>query len=307
MARAPQVQRATELTREIYYSAKMLDTESKARGEGPITRKSLSNALKITAAVAKDIEVLLSYGKYVGTSENEISTVKKALVISDIHIPYHDDEALEVALHAAEVAKVDTIVLLGDVLDFYRISHFSKDPRRKSVNVEMEEGRGFLGELRARFPKARIVFYRGNHEMRLEKYICENAPELIDILEGLMQSRLGLHELGIEYITEPFRVGKLWMMHGHEKPGGFAAEHIPNVMWKYVHDNCLVGHYHRRQEKIFKKISGERYWVGALGYLGGPQDYAPLNQWSQGYAIVDFDESGRFHPHLFEIVEGRSY
>ena len=69
----------------------------------------------------------------------------------------------------------------------------------------------------------------------------------------------------------------------------------------------MVGHYHRRQEKIFKKISGERYWVGALGYLGGPQDYAPLNQWSQGYAIVDFDESGRFHPHLFEIVEGRSY
>lgn len=307
MAGIPQNQKASELTRDIYYSAKMLDTESRARGEGPITRKQLSSALKVTAAVAKDIEVLLHYGKYVGTTENEIAIVKKALVISDIHIPYHDDEALEVALHAAEAAKVDTIVLLGDVLDFYRISHFSKDPRRKSVNVEMEEGRGFLSELRARFPKARIVFYRGNHEMRLEKYICENAPELIDILEGLMQSRLGLHELNIEYVTEPFRSGKLWMMHGHEKPGGFAAEHIPNVMWKYVHDNCLVGHYHRRQEKIFKKISGERFWVGALGYLGGPQDYAPLNQWSQGYAIIDFDNSGRFHPHLFEIVEGKSY
>ena len=307
MAKKERAPKQEVLTREIYLAAHMLDAECKKRGEGPLPRRKLCDALCITSDVAKHIQTLLEYGKYVGTHAQIINHAQKALVISDIHIPYHDDEALEVALRAGEEAKVNTVVLLGDVLDFYRISRFSKDPRRKSVNLEMEEGRAFLNQLRSRFPKARIVFYRGNHEDRLQKYICDNAVEIVDMLDGLMQNKLGFHELNIEFRTEPFRIGKLWLMHGHEKPGGFAAEHIPNVMWKYVHDHCLVGHFHRRQEKIFKKISGERYWVGALGYLAGPQDYAYLNQWSHGYAIIDFEDSGRFHPHLYEIVDGVSF
>jgi predicted phosphodiesterase len=307
MAKSVKAPRQEMLTREIFLAAKMLDDESKKRGGGPIDKRKISEALCVTAAVAKDIITLLTYGKFLGAVEGCTAPAKKALIISDIHIPYHDSEALEVALQAGEKAKVDTVVLLGDVLDFYKISSFSKDPRRKSVNLEMSEGRAFLEQLRARFPKSPISFYRGNHEARLEKYICSNAVELVDMLDGIMQNKLGFHELGIEYHTEPYRLGRLWLMHGHEKPGGFGAEHIPNVMWKYVHDHCLVGHFHRRQEKIFKKISNERFWVGALGSLCGPQDYALLNQWSQGYAIIDFDANGRFHPHLFEIVEGQSY
>ena len=157
MAKKAKAPKQEVLTREIFYAAKLLDSESKKRGSGPISKKTLSDALCITAAVSRDILTLLQYGRFIGTSEGELHPAQKALVISDIHIPYHDDEALEVALKAGEKAKVDTVVLLGDVLDFYRISRFSKDPRRKSVTLEMEEGRAFLEQLRKRFPKARIV------------------------------------------------------------------------------------------------------------------------------------------------------
>ena len=300
-----------ELTRELFYAARTLEQESKKRGGAPLTRRQISSGLSVTNEVAKSIETLLQYGKYVTPASEETAVsaaiTQKALIISDLHIPYHDDEAIETALSAGEKAKVDTVVLLGDILDFYKISSFSKDPRRKSVNLEMEEGKAFLSELRKRFPKARIIYYRGNHEMRLEKYICDKATELVDMLEELMQNKLGFRELNIEYHTDPFRLGKLWLMHGHEKPGGYGAEHIPNVIEKYVRDHCLVGHYHRTQSKVYKRIDGSRYWIGALGYLGGPQDYAPLNQWGQGFAIIEFDEVGRFMPRLYEIVEGRIY
>jgi len=125
---------------------------------------------------------------------------------------------------------------------------------------------------------------------------------------NLLEEKLGLKELDIEYRSCPFRIGKLWFLHGHERPGGsYNPEYITNVIWKYVHDHFIVGHFHRNQEKVFKRIDGELYWGGAVGHLATTFEYAILNNWTQGFAIVKYDEQGRFKAEIKTIYNGEVY
>lgn len=56
---------------------------------------------------------------------------KRVLVMSDIHIPYHNITALTVALNYAKNEKPDAILLNGDALDFFGLSRFCKEPKKR--------------------------------------------------------------------------------------------------------------------------------------------------------------------------------
>lgn len=232
--------------------------------------------------------------------------MSRALVLADVHIPYEDKRALKIALDYAKTQGVDTIVLLGDVLDFYQISRFSKDPARKSLETEFREGLAFLTKLRHMWPEARIVYHRGNHELRLEDYIHSNAGKIASLTADLMQRHLCFEELHIEYKTEPWYLGKLLMIHGHELQGR-GGNNIPDVLWRQCAQSVICGHFHVQQEKIFRNYTGDRFWCGSVGMLSGPHDYAPVNRWTQGFAIIDTDSQGRFKVFLKEIHGGHVY
>lgn len=46
-------------------------------------------------------------------------SIKKLLILSDIHIPYHSIEAVESAINYGLEQGVDGVYLNGDILDFY--------------------------------------------------------------------------------------------------------------------------------------------------------------------------------------------
>jgi hypothetical protein len=58
------------------------------------------------------------------------------LVLSDVHIPYHDEDALTTALEWGLNNDVDTIILNGDIMDCYPVSSFVKGP----VNAHVKRG-----------------------------------------------------------------------------------------------------------------------------------------------------------------------
>jgi len=60
-----------------------------------------------------------------------ILDAKKLLVLSDIHIPYHSIEALSCAIEWGKKVKPDAILLNGDCLDFFGLSRYAKDPKKK--------------------------------------------------------------------------------------------------------------------------------------------------------------------------------
>lgn len=297
-----------KLSREIWNRAIMLEREFIRRGE-EISRLKIQDSFQISQAEAQHIIFALDNKDIIKSNPDVFQADgQRLLIISDLHFPFQDDLAVNAMLDYADEYRPDIIVLLGDVIDFYQISTFVKNPAKKSVKAEIEETKKFLTELRHRFPDARIIYKTGNHEDRLEKYIFQKAREIHDLISDLLPNELGLKDLKIEYMTEPFAIGKLWFLHGHEKPGGaYNPEYICNVIWQYVHDHFIVGHFHRKQQKTFKNISGDTFWTGALGYLAGEMDYAILNKWTQGFCTVDYSSNGHFRATNREILNGEIF
>ena len=54
----------------------------------------------------------------------------QTFVLSDIHIPFHDEVTLRRVFDCVVDAQPSNIVLLGDILDCYSISRFCKRPDR---------------------------------------------------------------------------------------------------------------------------------------------------------------------------------
>jgi hypothetical protein len=87
----------------------------------------------------------------------------RTLIISDLHFPYQDNKAIELALNYGLKKNVNCILINGDLLDMPNHSRFEKDWRMRSTFEEFEAVRQFLKSLRKAFPKAKIVFKEGNH------------------------------------------------------------------------------------------------------------------------------------------------
>ncbi|MFN9904203.1 MAG: metallophosphoesterase, partial [bacterium] len=84
--------------------------------------------------------------------------------MSDIHVPYHSISALTAAFDLIQKEKPDTILLNGDLIDFYGLSRFMKDPRKRSVAHELKATNELLDVL-SKFG-AKIVYKLGNHDER---------------------------------------------------------------------------------------------------------------------------------------------
>jgi predicted phosphodiesterase len=143
------------------------------------------------------------------------------LVLSDTHIPYHDKRAIELAVAEGRRRSVVGVLLNGDILDFYQISRFSRDPSRPRVKSEIEKGRQFIAWLRSQFPRAMIVFKEGNHDERLRTYLADRAPELFDLDDLELSRLLRASDAGVEWVGDRrvVMLGKLPVIHGHEYQG----------------------------------------------------------------------------------------
>jgi len=63
-----------------------------------------------------------------------IIKANRILLLSDIHIPYHSIQALTAVFDFAKHEKPDAILLNGDTLDFFGLSKFCKDPRKRKFS-----------------------------------------------------------------------------------------------------------------------------------------------------------------------------
>ena len=104
--------------------------------------------------------------------------------IADLHIPYENKPAVRKALEEIAKERPVKVVLGGDIVDFYAISHFRKDPARANqLQSELNQYHNFMKKLRT-VHKGALIYIIGNHERRMEKYLMEN-PELytLDVLK----------------------------------------------------------------------------------------------------------------------------
>tara|TARA_R110000823_G_C15876765_1_gene494654 strand:- start:93 stop:800 length:708 start_codon:yes stop_codon:yes gene_type:complete len=83
------------------------------------------------------------------------------LVISDLHIPYHHQNAFDFLKALKAKYKPDLIVNIGDELDCHAISMHDSNPDLYSAGDELRHSRVYIKELEKIFPQMKIV--HSNH------------------------------------------------------------------------------------------------------------------------------------------------
>lgn len=228
------------------------------------------------------------------------------LLLSDIHFPYQDNKALELALNYGLENNVNAIYLNGDTLDMYHSSRFVKDRRKRDLAGELEMGRAFLKTLQEMF-KCPIYFKIGNHEKRWEDFLRIQAPELLGIPYFQLETILRFREFGVTLIKDKqiAMAGKLPILHGHEWFGGFAPPVNPaRGLFLKAKQSSIIGHHHRTSEHTEKSLSGEVTTTWSTGCLCGLQpDYAPYNNYNHGFAHVTTDKDGGYHLKNIRIID----
>jgi hypothetical protein len=82
---------------------------------------------------------------------------KRALMISDVHVPYHDIDALKMALRHGKKLEADAVILNGDLCDFYSISFWDKDPRSHASERSVCRAAGAIADTLWRLGFRRIL------------------------------------------------------------------------------------------------------------------------------------------------------
>lgn len=217
-------------------------------------------------------------------------------VLCDPHFPYQDNATIYKFADECNRVGVQGILLNGDVLDAYYLSKHPKVSRGHRFRHEIDVGRQFMGWLRGRFPRIRIIYKEGNHDYRLRSFISEKAPELDDLEEVTIPSLLHLSKYGIDWVQDKrvINLGKLSVVHGHEFRGSGGVNPARWLMQRTL-ASTMTGHFHRPDEFYSVTIDREQigtFSVGCACYLH--PEYMPINQWSHGYAMVEILRDQRF-------------
>lgn len=240
---------------------------------------------------------------------HELGVVGRVGILSDVHVPFHDEVAVRAAVDHLGEAGVAAILLNGDVCDFYSISRWTKDPTKRDFSGELTACREFVAWLRETFPEIPIVLKAGNHEERWTHYIWQHAPELSSDRLTSLVAWLHLEQHQIQYVDEqrPVMLGKLPVLHGHELPKGIASPVNPaRGAWMRTKTSILTGHQHQTSGHSEPNMWHEETFCWSTGCLCDlTPEYARVNKWNHGAAIVTVHDDGEYDVENFRISGGK--
>lgn len=257
-----------------------------------------------------------AFGKIPEPIKDEWKTVDfrgpmSALILGDLHIPYHDANFIDKAVQYGRKNKIDFVLLNGDIMDFYAVSKWQTDPRKRNFKGELESTLDLLRYVRSKFKKSRIVYKLGNHEERYESYMFCKAPELLDVPAFQVERLLEFDKLGIECVRDkmPILLGKLHVLHGHEFRFNIQNPVNPaRGMFLRAKASLICNHFHRSSSHSEKTMEDSviTCWSAGCGCNMHP-DYMPLNSWNLGMARVEIDARGAFRVNNLRFVDGQFY
>lgn len=233
----------------------------------------------------------------------------KWLVLADLHVPYYRKEELILTLQWARKQKVDGIILLGDIADFYSVSWWVRDPRRRNFSRDRDALLAVLGVIRSIFPKQPIIYKVGNHEERLERYLRVKAPELIGTELFNFERIIEAQRFGIKTIADrrALKLDRLYLIHGHEfGQGSYNPVNPARTLYLRGKEIALCAHYHQTSQETDRSLADifTSCWsVGCLCDLH--PEYRPFNNWNYGFAVID--ATGDFVVDNKKIINGQIY
>lgn len=232
------------------------------------------------------------------------------LLISDLHIPYHNIDAITIALEYGVANNVNTIFINGDLIDNHQVSKFESDPKKRSVKQEFDATKEFLRVLRNVFPNAEIYWLKGNHCIRWEKFLLMKVREIWDDEYFSLEQRLRLNEERVHLLDDKVLVkaGKLSISHGHHIFKGIFSPVSPaRGAFMKAKQSIIVGHLHRASHHPEIDLDGKVISCWSTGCLCELRpNYSPLVSNSQhGFAHIVIENGGDYTVKNFQIINGK--
>ena len=232
------------------------------------------------------------------------------LLISDLHIPYHNIPAITIALNYGKKEKVNTIFINGDLIDCHSVSKFESDPKKRSIKEEFDATKEFLFQLRKAFPKALIYWLKGNHCIRWEKFLYSKVREIWDDDYFFLEERLQLNSVGVKILDDKVLVkaGKLSITHGHHIfKGAFTPVNPSRGAFLKAKQSLIVGHLHRPSHHPETDLDGKIISCWSTGCLCELRaDYSPLvGNTMHGFAHIQIAKDGDYTVKNYSIINGK--
>ena len=181
---------------------------------------------------------------------------KSILVISDQHAPYHHIDTLDFLAEIKKKYKPDTVVNIGDEMDWHSISFHDKHPGLYSPSHELEVAREFFKNLEKLFPKQYVMdsnhgslVFRKATRHGLPHEVFTSYNKMIGVGKGWTW-----HE---DLILKASNGQKIYFCHGKYKD-------VLKVAQQY--GMCTVqGHYHTQFKIDYWSNPNELLWGMQVG------------------------------------------
>lgn len=187
----------------------------------------------------------------------------RVLVIPDLHEPVTHPGALAFCQDLLEQWRCDTVIFIGDVVDWHGISFHARHPSAPGVKEEYGLAKERIARWVEAFPEAMVCI--GNHDERPERLAASVniPPEFIMSYQAMWDCPKW------EWASHHF-IDDVYYFHGKKKSGMYPAA---NVMRKQGM-SVVMGHCHSRANIVSMTNPFRRFFAMDTGCLVDDRAYA---------------------------------
>lgn len=238
--------------------------------------------------------------------------MKLIVCISDLQVPYHDKRAVKNVASFIKAVKPDTVVSVGDEMDFQTISRWAQGTPLEYERT-IDRDRNATVQVLEDLKVDHVI--RSNHTDRLFNTVMMRAPGLLSLPELELPNFLRFPELGIKYHKNPYELAPGWLlMHGDEgnvsQNGGTTALNLA----KRTGMSVVCGHTHRmgltHHSESFMGRETRTLWGMEVGNLMDAKQASYLkggiSNWHQGFGVLWVDGK-KVTPQLIPIERDGSF
>lgn len=177
-----------------------------------------------------------------------MSKAKSILVISDMHHPYAHPDCLAFLKACKKKFSPDTIVCIGDEVDFHALSYHDSNPDLPAAGDELNQAIEALKPIYKLFPKVTVI--ESNHgSMVLRKALTGGIPtkalrsynEVLDAPKGWRW---------VDDLILDTDLGPIYFCHGKSAaPGRLASQYGMSTVQGHYHERAQV-HYISTPERL---------------------------------------------------------
>jgi len=244
--------------------------------------------------------------------------MKRVLVYGDVHFPYHDEKALNILYKYMSEYKPNIVVMNGDIVDFYSISEWDKNPHHFDIQYEIDLAKDHFNKVRKIVgKKTKIYFLEGNHEARLQRYVYKHSElDGLDVLNltslfNFKQYNINFKGVDIDYWKKDnghLQLGDVLIMHGDNRLNGassskYSGYSVKNTILGATQMNTIIGHVHKLA-LFYHKMANE-YIVGIEG--GSLCQSVGTANWQQGFVTFELYRNKMVNPRTHQIINGMLY